>query len=129
MYECNDNFKLDGVSRRICSEDGTWGHHESPSCVEITCPSFNVSENLIVNTGKRLVGEMAKFSCPKGRYLVGNDTRTCLQNGKWAGKNPTCKRKIELNLYFNIDRLHHLKLKFLKLLTVKDQMKWKMVDS
>ncbi|KAG5674431.1 hypothetical protein PVAND_004402 [Polypedilum vanderplanki] len=91
LYECNDNFKLEGVSRRLCLEDGTWGH-ESPSCVEITCPSFNESEFLIVNVGKRLVGEFAKFSCTKGRYLVGNDTRTCMPNGRWSGsKNPTCK--------------------------------------
>lgn len=90
LYECNDNFKLEGVSRRICSEDGTWGN-ESPICVEITCPAFNVSEHVVVNDGRRLVGEVAKFSCTKGRYLVGNSTRTCLSNGRWTGKNPTCK--------------------------------------
>lgn len=92
LYECNDNFKLDGVSRRICSEDGKWSGEE-PKCVEITCPSLNVSEHLIVDEGMRLVGQIAKFSCTKGRILSGNSTRTCLANGRWAGKNPTCKRK------------------------------------
>ena len=50
-----------------------------------------MSEHIVVNDGKRLVGQVAKFSCTKGRYLVGNDSRTCLSNGRWTGKNPLCK--------------------------------------
>lgn len=92
LYECFANFKLDGVSRRLCSENGTWGH-DTPACVEITCPIPDVNENLIVNAGKRLVGETAIFSCSRGKYLVGNATRTCMPNGNWAGKNPICKRE------------------------------------
>lgn len=96
LYECFPKFKLDGVSRRLCSEDGTWGH-DTPMCVEITCPIPDVNEHLIVDAGKRLVGESAKFTCSKGRYLVGNSTRFCTPEGKWAGKNPVCKREF---LYF-----------------------------
>lgn len=92
LYECFPKYKLDGVSRRLCSEDGTWGY-ETPACVEITCPVPDVNENLIVDANKRLVGETAKFTCTKGRYLVGNSTRTCMPNGNWAGKNPICKRE------------------------------------
>lgn len=94
LYECFANFKLDGVSRRLCSEDGTWGH-DTPICVEVTCPIPDVNEHLIVDAGKRLVGATATFSCSKGRYLVGNVTRHCLANGHWAGKNPVCKRKLK----------------------------------
>lgn len=90
LYECNDNFKLDGVSRRLCLEDGTWGH-ETPVCKEITCQEPDITENLIVESGDRSVGALAKFTCPKGRFLVGNDTRTCLKNGHWTGRNPVCK--------------------------------------
>ena len=92
LYECFNNYKLDGVSRRLCSEDGTWGH-DSPVCVQITCPIPDVNEHLIVNAGKRTVGETSIFTCSKGRNLIGNSTRTCMANGNWAGKNPTCKRK------------------------------------
>lgn len=94
LYECDPNYKLDGVSRRLCSEDGTWGH-DAPTCVQVTCPEPDISENFIVDVGKRLVGEMAKFSCSKGRFLVGNDTRKCMPNGQWAGKNPNCKREFK----------------------------------
>lgn len=90
LYECDQNFKLDGVSRRLCTEDGTWSH-ETPSCNEITCAEPDISENLIVDSGTRAVGSSAHFKCPKGRFLVGNDTRVCLKNGKWTGKSPICK--------------------------------------
>lgn len=90
LYECDDNFKLDGISRRLCLENGTWGH-EAPKCVEITCDDPDLAEHVLVDPGKRVVGSTAKFSCPKGRYLVGNDTRVCLKSGRWYGKSPVCK--------------------------------------
>ncbi|XP_054729921.1 sushi, von Willebrand factor type A, EGF and pentraxin domain-containing protein 1 [Anastrepha obliqua] len=90
LYECNPNFKLDGVSRRLCAEDGTWSH-EKPACREITCDEPDISENLIVDVADHSVGAQAKFKCAKGRTLIGNDTRVCQKNGKWAGKSPSCK--------------------------------------
>lgn len=90
LYECDENFKLDGVSRRLCLENGTWGH-EAPLCVEITCDEPDLADHVIVDTAIRIVGSVAKFSCPKGHYLIGNDSRVCLKNGRWAGKSPTCK--------------------------------------
>lgn len=96
LYECDGNFKLDGVSRRLCMEDGSWSH-ETPACVEITCEEPNVAENLVVSAGDRKVGTAARFSCTKGRYMVGNDSRTCQPTGLWTGKNPVCKCE-----YFNL---------------------------
>lgn len=31
LYACNHNFELDGVSRRLCQENGTWSS-DSPTC-------------------------------------------------------------------------------------------------
>lgn len=81
---------MDGVSRRLCLENGTWGH-ESPICVEITCDEPDLADHVIADAAIRTVGSVAKFSCPKGHYLVGNDSRVCMKNGRWAGKSPTCK--------------------------------------
>lgn len=92
LYECDTNFKLDGVSRRLCTEDGTWSH-EAPHCIEITCDEPELSESLIVESGERSVGSLAKFRCQRGRTLIGNDTRVCQKSGKWTGKSPICKRK------------------------------------
>lgn len=90
LYECDENYKLDGASRRLCLENGTWSH-EIPLCKEITCDEPDLPENLIVDAGVRAVGALATFSCPKGRYLVGNDTRICMKNGRWSGRSPVCK--------------------------------------
>lgn len=92
LYECNANFKLNGVSRRLCTEHGNWSH-ETPKCVEVTCESENLSENLIMDVGTRAVGSVASFKCVKGRTLVGNETRICQKTGKWTGKSPICIRK------------------------------------
>lgn len=81
---------MDGVSRRLCLENGTWGH-DAPSCVEITCDEPDMAEHVFVDAGPRVVGSIGTFSCPKGRYLVGNETRTCLKNGRWSGKTPICR--------------------------------------
>lgn len=90
LYECEENFKLDGISRRLCLENATWGY-DPPACVEITCDDPDVDEHVIVDAEIRNVGSVAKFSCPRGHYLVGNDSRVCMKNGRWAGKSPTCK--------------------------------------
>lgn len=71
-------------------EDGTWSH-DLPICKEITCIEPNVTEYVLVNTTSQSVGSLAKFTCAKGRFIVGNDTRTCLTTGLWSGKSPTCK--------------------------------------
>jgi len=92
LYECNANFKLNGVSRRLCTEHGNWSH-EAPKCVEVVCELENLSENLIVDAGTRAVGSVATFKCAKGRTLLGNETRICQKNGKWTGKSPICIRK------------------------------------
>lgn len=31
LYTCNANFELDGVSRRLCQENGTWSS-DAPKC-------------------------------------------------------------------------------------------------
>lgn len=77
---------------RLCAEDGTWSQ-ESPVCREITCDEPDIKENLIIDSGSRLVGSSAKYKCPKGYFIVGNDTRKCLSTGQWTGKAPKCKRK------------------------------------
>lgn len=67
---------------------------------EITCDDPETIDSLLVDSGTKAVGVFAKFSCPKGRFIVGNDTRTCLKSGKWSGKNPICKN-VSLSVYIS----------------------------
>lgn len=75
---------------RLCIEDGTWSQ-EAPACREITCNEPDIHENLIIEPGTRLVGSLAKYSCPKGHYIIGNNTRVCMNSGQWTGRTPKCK--------------------------------------
>lgn len=68
-----------------------------PLCREVTCSITEVVENLIVEPLKSNgIGSSLTYKCPKGRYMIGNDTRTCMKNGQWSGKVPSCKRKFFL---------------------------------
>lgn len=92
-YECDKNFILDGVSRRLCQEDGTWSN-EMPVCREVTCDNPEISENLIIEPlTSNGIGSTLQYKCPKGRTMIGNETRSCMINGQWSGKAPFCKRK------------------------------------
>ena len=46
------------------------------------------------------LGTVANYSCDDGYVLVGNETRTCVDNGDnntvgvFSGQDPTCVRKL-----------------------------------
>ena len=37
-------------------------------------------------------GSQATYTCDDGYTLEGKSKRTCLSNGNWRGKEPTCKQ-------------------------------------
>lgn len=87
--ECKGNFDIKFLF--IYKTNKT--QKKKKSSTEITCDDPETADSLLVDSGTKAVGVLAKFSCPKGRFIVGNDTRTCLKSGKWSGKNPICKCK------------------------------------
>lgn len=50
LYACQPNFDLDGVSRRLCLENGTWSS-DTPKC---RGNNNNNIKNILVNTHKIL---------------------------------------------------------------------------
>lgn len=112
LYACDSNFELDGVSRRLCQENGTWSS-ESPACrgiylnrikhnkiitlhysSEIQCKNPDTLTGVLFQVSTHSVGGVAHYTCPKGHTLSGNATRICLQKGSWSGKSPVCIRKL-----------------------------------
>ncbi|XP_037075251.1 LOW QUALITY PROTEIN: CUB and sushi domain-containing protein 1-like [Pollicipes pollicipes] len=91
QYKCNTNFKMAGLGRRLCLENGTWSG-QPPVCNEIVCgePERPGEVLAVVTTGHR-VGDTASYNCGKGRQLIGQATRTCLDTGFWGGVVPTCQ--------------------------------------
>ncbi|KAF5269538.1 hypothetical protein FQA39_LY08727 [Lamprigera yunnana] len=89
LYSCEPNFELDGVSRRLCLENGTWSS-DSPFCVEIQCKDPDSLEGIQVQVSTHSVGGIAHYLCPRGHVMQGNSTRVCLKKGTWTGQSPTC---------------------------------------
>lgn len=56
----------------------------------IQCPRLVDPENGDVSF-RQTVGSIAVYKCNKGFTLIGNEKRTCQQNGAWTGQQPTCK--------------------------------------
>lgn len=90
LYECDDNYELDGFARRLCLENGTWSS-DTPSCKEIVCKEPEKLGSMIVQVSTHSVGGVAHYSCPRGSILEGNSTRICLSKGVWSGKLPNCR--------------------------------------
>ena len=44
------------------------------------------------------VGDRAVYSCEPGHGVVGEEDRTCGQDGKWSGPDPYCKQQGEWSL-------------------------------
>ncbi|XP_057653656.1 sushi, von Willebrand factor type A, EGF and pentraxin domain-containing protein 1 [Diorhabda carinulata] len=89
LYTCDDNYELDGVSRRLCQENGTWSS-DAPVCKEIQCKTPEAPNGLLVTVTTHSVGGVAVYQCPKGHNMIGNDTRICMRNGIWSGSYPSC---------------------------------------
>ncbi|KAJ8968851.1 hypothetical protein NQ317_005360, partial [Molorchus minor] len=89
LYSCDPNFELEGVSRRLCLENGTWSS-DSPVCKEIRCKNPDAIEGVTYKVSTLSVGGVAQYHCPRGHMMQGNSTRICLKQGTWTGTAPTC---------------------------------------
>ncbi|XP_014245415.1 CUB and sushi domain-containing protein 3 [Cimex lectularius] len=89
LYECEDNFQLDGYARRLCLDNGTWSA-ETPTCKEVVCKEPEKEGGVTVHVSTFSIGGVAHYSCPKGHDLQGNATRICQKKGTWSGYIPNC---------------------------------------
>ncbi|XP_034232055.1 sushi, von Willebrand factor type A, EGF and pentraxin domain-containing protein 1 [Thrips palmi] len=89
IYECDENYELDGHARRLCMENGTWSS-DTPVCREIMCPELQNENGITVQVSTRSIGGVAHYQCPRGQFMEGNSTRICLKRGRWSSKIPKC---------------------------------------
>ncbi|RZC43271.1 sushi, von Willebrand factor type A, EGF and pentraxin domain-containing protein 1, partial [Asbolus verrucosus] len=89
LYACNPNFELNGVSRRLCLDNGTWSS-DAPTCAEIQCKDPDSLEGMSFKVSTHSVGGVAVYSCPRGHIMQGNSTRVCQKKGNWNGQAPSC---------------------------------------
>ena len=92
-YQCNKGFKLVGNPFRRCQENFTLdGSH--PQCKPVDCGTPKAPENGHISlTEGTLFEAQVNYLCDEGYNLEGSATRTCLTDGQWSDKTPTCKLK------------------------------------
>ena len=65
------------------------------ACVSGTrCPPINPPSNGEVTYESLSAGSTATYSCERRYKLVGSSGRTCLDDGTWGGRPPSCKREL-----------------------------------
>lgn len=65
-------------------------NHNAHFAIEIRCRDPEKNGVLSTQVLTHSVGGVAHYSCPRGFYMEGNETRICLQNGSWSGTTPAC---------------------------------------
>ena len=56
----------------------------------ICSPLQNLTNGYVTNPTYRNEGSVASYGCNVGFILVGNETRTCGNDGTWSGDEPKC---------------------------------------
>ncbi|XP_076818246.1 E-selectin-like isoform X4 [Clavelina lepadiformis] len=93
-FKCNRGFELDGVKDLECLGNGQWSD-DFPTCnpeaVKCQVPDAP-RKGHISPAGQTFfdVHDEIWFGCEVGYFLVGKESRTCLPNGQWSGRNPRC---------------------------------------
>ncbi|XP_062498758.1 uncharacterized protein LOC134176097 isoform X2 [Corticium candelabrum] len=97
-YTCPNEYNLDGIPYRVCTEDLDWEPHSIVhNCRRNlkVCPDPGEPENGIRRTKSFAAGRLASFGCKPGFTYHGTDLRTCIVDEKnntfWDGKEGYCK--------------------------------------
>ncbi|XP_039988547.1 uncharacterized protein si:ch211-102l7.3 isoform X2 [Xiphias gladius] len=97
-YQCRPPFILTGSQQRTCLPNGTWSG-AVPICVEgqtsrVQCAPLskllNGYHRPALNTAA--AAETIEFFCKNSYILSGKHQSTCLSNGSWSSRPPTCVR-------------------------------------
>ena len=91
-YSCNSGYVLVGRDTRTCQNDGEWSG-SAPICRRVRCGALPdiANGNVRFSDVISVPGSTATYSCNNGYLLVGDETRTCLDNEQWSGDEPFCK--------------------------------------
>ncbi|XP_055513993.1 collagen alpha-1(X) chain-like [Leucoraja erinacea] len=84
-YTCNTGFSMTGSATLHCQPSGRWDC-DPPICKKIECPA----PVRIENGHFKQLGQVVTYSCASGYYMLGDESITCLNTGKWNGPGPRC---------------------------------------
>lgn len=88
-FACNDGFLLDGQDEVECTLDGEWSG-SVPHCVPRACgPPPGIAFGWVETTSE-VFGGVATYTCDPFREPEGETALSCLANGQWSGRAPSC---------------------------------------
>ncbi|XP_076046526.1 sushi, von Willebrand factor type A, EGF and pentraxin domain-containing protein 1-like [Oratosquilla oratoria] len=88
-YECNEGYVLQGLSLRVCQENGYWSD-STPYCAIVNCSKPVGPANGKVRLGGLYYGADAKIVCDPGYKLDGAKYIKCGADGQWNQEMPFC---------------------------------------
>ena len=91
VFSCDKGYDLGGSRESTCLSTARWSR-TAPTCDkdDYYCPQLSSPAGGRVRVPSRGVYSTATYSCYTGKSLVGNSRRTCLSNGTWSGRKPSC---------------------------------------
>ncbi|XP_041433013.1 beta-2-glycoprotein 1 isoform X2 [Xenopus laevis] len=91
VYSCLPGFvRQGGYNRAVCSSAGIW-IHASLSCARRQCSLSDTLENGDITYENNKFQNVVRFSCKEGFVLIGANSSTCNESGKWNESLPTCQ--------------------------------------
>ncbi|XP_071847709.1 uncharacterized protein [Apostichopus japonicus] len=101
-FECDEGFQRVGSYSRHCLAYagelvGYWDGEET-TCEPATCPSLYIPAHARIGNegecpliGNVPAGTSCEYECEEGHILVGPESLTCDNNGRWSGSFPRCQ--------------------------------------
>uniref|UniRef100_A0A8C5R8N2 Sushi domain-containing protein n=1 Tax=Leptobrachium leishanense TaxID=445787 RepID=A0A8C5R8N2_9ANUR len=89
LIQCNNGYMTRNRNLQENIQCLSQGWNINPQCIEVTC-SLDRNSLLQSDKVKYKANEVARFSCPKGYILAGDESSQCYYYG-WGPKLPTCK--------------------------------------
>ena len=75
----------------------------------VQCPELeDPSNGQVTETGLEPFST-ATYTCNLGYDLIGDDIRTCSEDGEWTKEEPTCQRKSVLMYHKQVCNIHAAK--------------------
>ncbi|XP_015909943.2 P-selectin isoform X1 [Parasteatoda tepidariorum] len=91
-YTCDRGHKLVGDEVRKCQLGGQWTGRD-PICKYVDCGrplSLGNGTYRLLDDGLTTYQSRVTYKCNDNYTIAGHDQRSCLETGKWSGREPTC---------------------------------------
>ncbi|XP_053387663.1 sushi, von Willebrand factor type A, EGF and pentraxin domain-containing protein 1-like [Mercenaria mercenaria] len=85
---CNSGYRLTGENTLRCDLNAKWT--TSPNCELIDCGTPNLTHGSIIGLLNTSYDNLLSVSCNEGYSLIGTNTITCGEDGKWKNV-PSCE--------------------------------------